>query len=427
MDLDILTTGQTATYLSFFWKNVFPPIFYGFHGWIATKMAIWALFHPYEAWYFPGTQWQIPCTPGIFPKRRAKLAQAVAATITDTLLTTEDIKAQAGTLVTEHNIYLAVDAFIDSVLKEFRDTTKLHRLANDLAELSPAMLEHLVVSIVDGVEKGTDQRVANITEKIFDQVVLNTRISLDQANEIAGRVMETVMTPPRIRTTLIALLSPQNISAVDDSIQAHAGGPYKILAKIIGVKRVLYEWRNYLEKEPEESQKIINDLVKRFGLRDQLAIQIANFDLRSMPLQTIAQIRENMVSFVQTFMVQHRDDILEAVRRVQGEAMGTVRAAIIRFNPASIAPEWVQRAKQDISVFVYAYLERELGELLEKAIPALGMYGLIARKIDLLSSQQLESLINRLCEQELKWLAWLGGFIGGWLGLVQVAVNHLVK
>jgi uncharacterized membrane protein YheB (UPF0754 family) len=410
-----------------FWRYAFPPLFYTFHGWIATKMAIWALFHPYEAWYFPGTEWQIPCTPGIFPKRQAKLAQAVAGTITDTLLTTTDIKIQAETLVTERNIHVAVDAFVTAILKEFRDTTKLHRLANDIAELSPAVLEHVVSSLIQDVDAGRDTKVAAITEKIFDHTIMNARISYEQALELSSRVMETVLTAPRIRAGLLSLLSPSNINAIDESIQAHAGGPYRILAKIIGVKRVCYEWRNFFEREPEEAEEVISDLVKRFGIRDQIAVQIANFDMRTMPVQTVNQLRIQLVSFMQSFLVEHRQDVLEAARKIQGETMAMVRQSIIQFNPNSIPEPWLQRAKQDISIFMYAYLQRELGELLEKAIPQLGMYELITRKIDQFSPRQLEMLIHRLCEQELKWLAWLGGFIGLLMGLVQVLVNYLVK
>src|SRR5205085_1132630 len=37
-----------------FWKLLFPPAFYAFHGWFATEMAIWALFRPYEPlWGMP--------------------------------------------------------------------------------------------------------------------------------------------------------------------------------------------------------------------------------------------------------------------------------------------------------------------------------------------------------------------------------------
>ena len=181
-----------------------------------------------------------------------------------------------------------------------------------------------------------------------------------------------------------------------------------------------------LEKEPVEAHRVISECIKRFGLKDQIAIQIANFDLRSLPMQNIAQIKHSLVAFVESFMVEHRADIINAVRRIEGEAMGTVRQAIIRFNPASIPQPWLERTKHDLTNFCYIYLERELGELVEKAIPALGMYALISRKIDLFSSQQLEQMIRRLCKTELKWLAYLGGFIGGWLGLIQILVNVYV-
>jgi uncharacterized membrane protein YheB (UPF0754 family) len=66
-----------------------------------------------------------------------------------------------------------------------------------------------------------------------------------------------------------------------------------------------------------------------------------------------------------------------------------------------------------------------LGELLEKAIPALGMYNVIATKIDLFTAQQLEALVKRICKQELKVLEWFGGLIGLMLGFVQILVNAI--
>ena len=123
------------------------------------------------------------------------MAAAVAATITDTLLTTADIKGQAEILVTKQNIYLAIDSFINSVLKEFRDTTKLHRLASDIAELSPTVLEHLVVSIIDGAKHGHEQRLTQIIEKIFDLVILRThftRTSRRYIDTLNGIVVDAI-------------------------------------------------------------------------------------------------------------------------------------------------------------------------------------------------------------------------------------------
>ncbi len=407
-------------------KYVFPPAFYALHGWLATAMAVAALFRPYEAWYFPFTKWQIPCTPGIFPKRRHKLAQAVATTITDTLLTNEDVKRQVESLVTEQNIYLAVDGFIDAVLREFRDTEKLHRLARDISELSPALLQQYVHSIVDGLEKGQDRRVQSMLEKLFDHVLLSTRISKDQSEEFAERIMENIVNPAQIRTLLLNTLTPQNIGALDDSIQAHATPPLKLLARIINVKNVCNETRKFMEQEPEKANKVILDLLNRFEIKDQIAQKILTFDMRAMPMQSVSNLRTSMIGFAERFLVDHKEDIISGVERIQGEAVGTVQAAIIRFNPSSIPSDWLLKIKREVSGFMYFYLKRELGNLLEQAIPKLGTYAMIANKIEHFSPQELEFLVQRICRSELKWLEFLGGFIGFWLGIVQVFMNMVV-
>jgi len=410
---------------AFMWKVVAPPVLYGLHGWIATRMAVAALFHPYETWYWPGTKIAMPLTPGIFPKRKNKLAESVAGTVTDTLLTPADISQRVETLVTEENLILAADAVIDSILREFRETSKLHRLASEISELSPAVLQHLVDSSIEGLEKGRDRNVQTIVEKIFDHMILPMRISLEQATEISSRIMEAFITPEKVRTHLITLLSPQNINALDESIQAHAGGPYKLLARIIGVKRFCYEWRNFMEKEPEESTRVIGDLIKRFGIRDQMAIQIANFDLRSMPLQNIARLKANVVSFVENFLLHNRDSIMEAVKVGEGAAMSTVRSAIIRFNPESIPEKWLERAKKSVSTFAYSYLQRELRVLLGNLIPKLGMKHLIADKIERFTSEQMETLVKRICAKELVALEYFGAAIGVLLGFVQILINAI--
>ncbi|MDZ4832179.1 MAG: DUF445 family protein [Candidatus Melainabacteria bacterium] len=409
---------------AFIIKFAFPIIFYAFHGYAATWLAVRMLFRPYQAHYWPFTKIQIPLTPGIFPKRQSKLAQAVATTITDTLLTPADIKARAEELVNEENIFKSVDLFVDNVfLKEFRDTTKLHRLANDIATLSPTLLRQFVDSTITSLEQGKDTKIASITEKIFEQILMGSRITFDQANEIAQRIMENFLTPEKIRNGLIILLSPQNINALEESINVHASGPYRILARIIGVKRVCTEWRTFLEKEPNEALKMIGDLTKRFGIKHQIAIQIANFDLRAMPIDNIASLKKNVVKFVETFLVEHKADILEACRKLEDEAMATVRNAVLRFNPETIPPEWLLNVKRNIASFAYSYLKRELGTMVEHAIPSLGVHALIARKIDLFAPQQLEMLVYRICQNELHALELFGLVIGAAMGTIQIILN----
>ncbi len=412
-----------------FFKIVVPPIVYGWHGYFATWCAVKMLFRPYNPQYVPFTNksktWWF--TPGIFPKRQSKLAQAVATTITDTLLTPEDIRKRAEELVTEENIYKVIDRFLDNVLlKEFRDTAKLHRLAGDIASLSPTILEQFVESTISSLEQGKETKIPEICEKLFDHIVVSTRISLEQATEISSRIMENFLTPERIRSTLITLLSPQNINALDESINIHASGPYRILARIIGVKRVCYEYRTYLENDEEGSQKLISDLLSRFGIKHQIAIQIANLDLRSMPLENINNLKRNVVDFVGTFMIEHKEDLISACKKLEGEAITVVKNAVLRFNPGGIPGESLESIKRNVAGFTHSYMKRELGRMVEEAIPALGVHAHIVNKIDLFTPQQLEFLVNRICKNELKALEYFGAVIGGLMGLSQIALNMIV-
>jgi len=235
--------------------------------------------------------------------------------------------------------------------------------------------------------------------------------------------MENFLTPEKVRNGLITLLSPQNINALEESINVHASGPYRILARIIGVKRVCTEWRSFLEKEPNEAHKLIGDLTKRFGIKHQIAIQIANFDLRSMPLDNIANLKKNVVKFVESFLVDHKTDILEACRKLEDEAMATVRNAVLRFNPETIPEEWLTNVKRNIASFAYSYLKRELGTMVEHAIPSLGVHALIAKKIDLFAPEKLEMLVYRICQNELHALETFGMVIGAAMGIVQILLN----
>ena len=415
-----------ASPVSIFWKIAFPPMFYGFHGWLATKMAVAALFRPYNVHYFPFTNIQIPLTPGIFPKRKAKLAQAVASTITDTLLTPADISHQAELLVTEDNIYAAVNVFVESILREFRDIDKLHRLASDIADFTPAIFQQLVNSLISELSQSDTSKITIILDKIFDEVILTAKLSYEQSNNISLRIMEEVITPQKVRVVLLNLLTPHNIASLEESIQTHGTTAYKILAKIIGVKRVCNELKNFLENEPVSSHELLSDIIRRFAIRDQITVSLANFDLKNIPLQSIANLKSSFITISQSFLIDHKNDILNAVSRLESEAIQTVREAIIHFNTASIKDNWIAKAKKDFSGFAYVYLKREIGELVSRALPKLGMYDLISNKIDLFSPQQLESLVHRICKNELWLLELLGGIIGLFMGILQIFVNAYI-
>jgi len=70
-------------------------------------------------------------------------------------------------------------------------------------------------------------------------------------------------------------------------------------------------------------------------------------------------------------------------------------------------------------------LQRELRVLLGNLIPKLGMKHLIADKIERFTSEQMETLVKRICSKELTALEYFGGAIGVLLGFVQIVINAI--
>ena len=144
-----------------------------------------------------------------------------------------------------------------------------------------------------------------------------------------------------------------------------------------------------------------------------------------MPLENVNKLKSNVIEFVESFIIEHKQDLLQASKKLENEAMVTVQNAIVTFNPDSIPKDKMDRVKKQIASFMYSYLERELGHLVEEAIPKLGVHGLIASKIDQFSAKHLEFLVNRICKNELKALEYFGAIIGFVLGVVQILINAI--
>jgi uncharacterized membrane protein YheB (UPF0754 family) len=66
---------------------------YGVTGWGTNWLAIKMLFRPYKAKKIPGTRWNVPFTPGVIAKHKARFAQSMGRFIGDKLLNPEHLQA----------------------------------------------------------------------------------------------------------------------------------------------------------------------------------------------------------------------------------------------------------------------------------------------------------------------------------------------
>lgn len=72
-----------------FWNIILPILVGAVIGYITNNIAIKMLFHPKKEIYIG--KWKVPFTPGVIPKNRKRIANAIGTAVSEQLLTKEDI------------------------------------------------------------------------------------------------------------------------------------------------------------------------------------------------------------------------------------------------------------------------------------------------------------------------------------------------
>lgn len=404
-----------------FW---FQPLFYTLHGWLATEMALWMLFHPYEPKFLPGTKFQLPFTPGIFPRGRHKLSRAIAHTITEILLTQEDIKKQAEKLITQDNIYRALDALMDSIGQELRDISHIRRIHRHVDKFVPPLLEKLLRDSIANLEAGDEKHFQAIVEPLFNRVIPYLTISEAQAGLVAKSICHTIVTPANVRQILIDILIPENIALLDSAIRQRVTGFQGLVLRFVDISKSFSEFRLFLIDEVEEAETVIAQALEHLAVEQKVQQQVLKFSPQQLPVETLEEVKLTVIDSLRKALITHQEAIIQVASQLSEEATQAITRSLVHVDYKTLAKTWLPGFKRDLARFIYTYLNKELEHLLSMALPAISLNTVIVAKIDQFSAQQLEETIQRICHRELRWLAFLGAFLGFWLGLVSNMVSY---
>lgn len=416
-----MTAFSMATLATpWFW---FQPVFYSVHGWIATEMALWMLFHPYEPIFIPGTKLQLPFTPGIFPRGRRKLSVSIANTITDILLTKDDIKKQARKLITEENILAALDALLDSIVNELRDIQHLRQLYRSVEGFLPPVVQKLARDFISQLKAGDDKLYEKVMTDFLDRLLPHLHLSAAQAAVISDLIFTHWFTPEAIRKGLIETLTSDNIGLLEEGIRTQVSGVQGFLIRFIDLQKGFTQFRQFLLDEPTQANALMQQLVAQLGLQDRLQNGLVNLSTTQLSADNAATLKASLTDILKNLLVTHEDDIVKLVGDFSREATQSVTTNLLQTDFKSISEDWLPNFKKDLAHFVYTYLNKELESMVSKALPVISLNTVIIDKIDQFSAKELEETIQRICRNELKALAYLGGFLGFWLGLVSNFIN----
>ncbi|MCE3236554.1 MAG: hypothetical protein K0Q50_2745 [Vampirovibrio sp.] len=404
-----------------FW---FQPCFYALHGWLATEMAIWMLFHPYEAKYVPGTRLKIPLTPGILPRGRVNLSRSIADTVTSTLLTESDIHQQAEKLVTEENLIRCIEAVLESIEREFHNTEQIRTIYRYGEEVIPGLLSQMTTGFIDNMESEQSGKLRNMLTQLLEQALSHSKIGYQQAEFMTDVLFNTLLTPPYLRKMVVDGLTEGNILLIERGVSNQVGGVKGFLVRFMGIDDTLQKLKTFFETQPAEAEIQITEMLDKLEVRERLAERISGFSFSDLSVETRSAVLGYIASIVTETLADNRAEITEAVSNWSGTASRLLINRLLQLNLKTWLNEKRPDLKQELAAFLNRYLHRELELMIGRILPVLNIGQMIVEKLEQFSNQQLEEMIYGICRRELRWLAFLGAFLGFWLGLISNLMTY---
>ncbi|WP_336045774.1 DUF445 family protein [Solibacillus ferritrahens] len=357
-------------------------------------MAIKMLFRPYKPLYFK--KWKLPLTPGLIPKRREDLAIQLGKTVSEYLLTPETIK------------------------KKF-------------------LSEEIRTNVLTYAQNKVAQEVFTNEKTINDWIRLAGFTQLPQS--IEGKVNDIIHTQfMSVKNTLstksIRELLPNDLEPVLDR---------KIDEAVI---QILKKGEDYFSS-PEGTMTIKNMLDDFLSTKGSFGGMIQMFLGDSSSL--VDKVQRELIKFLQapgTASLLHRIFIAEWEKiknRPAMDFMNDVNFDTIEANVQSYArnalalearldktindywPKGKEWATNDLlpKIMDKAFLSAEAK--IEDVLKRLNLAGVVREQVDSFPIAKLEELVLGIISKELKLITWLGGIIGGLVGIIQALIVFMTN
>ncbi len=164
---------------------IIAPLLGGFIGYITNDIAIRMLFRPHKSKYIMGIH--IPFTPGIIPKEKGRIADAIGGVISENLMNKEVLERYLLSNEMVGKVRMAVGDFIET-LRYNKDTVKEY--------LSLYLSDEEIFTIVRNINNGfTKQTYSKLSDPIIGEKVahiviehVTQKLSVEGAQELLSGI-----------------------------------------------------------------------------------------------------------------------------------------------------------------------------------------------------------------------------------------------
>lgn len=352
-------------------------------------MAIKMLFRPYKPIYF--MKWHLPLTPGLIPKRRDVLAVQLGKTVSEYLLTPATIKKK----------FLSPEIRL-SILKFAQEKAEKEIFLNDK-------------TIQQWLELAKFNDVPNFVDGKIDAVIAQ------QFNNVKNT----------LSTKSIRQLLPTDLEPVLDR-------------KVDGiVEQILAKGEQYF-LSPEGTITIKNMIDEFLSSKGSLGGMIQMFVGDSASL--VDKIQREIIKFIQapgtTTLLTHilatewnklkERPVMDFAADVNFDSIETSVQQYVKSELAitdrldkTIADYWPAGndwAKDELIPQVIDKLFIAAEGKLEDVLKRLNLAEVVREQVDTFPIAKLEELVLGIISRELRLITWLGGIIGGLVGIIQALI-----
>ncbi|MBC1343491.1 DUF445 domain-containing protein [Listeria welshimeri] len=356
----------------------------GFIGAMTNYIAIRMLFRPYKALYLFNKR--VPFTPGLIPKRRDELAEHIGKVVVSHLLTEDAIRAR----LLEENLQKEIT---ETVAKMFHEKMQLETTPNEL-------LHQL------GYENAEGRSISwleTVLEKEINHFLTIKKTS--QMNELIPVMLEKELetklphVSERITSKLtLFIASEEGKLQIKMMLQKF----FEEHGKMGSMARMFINVESFSEKIQQEGAKLINQEDTKNLINQLLTTEWKNFEAKELqeliPTEKQAHLAEQLTSeIIQAF--PHDKIFNQPVQVILRDYEVMIKSKIIPFA--------VERMLDFVATHSADIVERmDLAKLVETQIATFSL-------------PEIEKLVVEISGRELKMITYLGGILGGFIGVIQ--------
>ncbi|MBC2330242.1 DUF445 domain-containing protein [Listeria swaminathanii] len=356
----------------------------GFIGAMTNYIAIRMLFRPYKAVYLFNKR--LPFTPGLIPKRRDELAEHIGKVVVSHLLTEDAIRAR----LLDANLQKEIT---DTVTKMFHEKMQLETTPNEL-------LHHL------GYENAEVRSVAWLETTIEKEINrFLTAKKTTQMSDLIPAMLETELATKlphvtdRITSKMsIFIASEEGKIQIKQMLQKF----FEEHGKMGSMARMFINVDSFSEKIQQEGLKLISQEDTKNLINQLLTTEWQNFEAKELqaliPVEKQAHLAKQLTS--------------ELIQAVPHDKIFNQPIQVMLSNyETSITEKVIPFAVERMLDFVASHSAEIVGRM--------DLAKLVETQIATFSLPEIEKLVVEISGRELKMITYLGGILGGFIGIIQ--------